>query len=142
MTTEDEYQEASPRAWRTFGLILLALAVYAGVVWSAHLYLNGRYEHAPPGSSQFFWFVMDMALFGISIATLLFTQAVWLWNRGRKIVAAQRFPTPGVPVARRMKIHRGKPAVRYGRLLQFGAIVLALSGSFHLGLAIYALMSL
>ncbi len=142
MTTEEEYQEASPGAWRTLALILLALAVYAAIVWSVHLYFDGRYEHATPGRQRFFWFVMDMTLYGFSIAALMFTQAVWLWNRGRKTVAAQRFPTPGALVARRVKIVHGKPAVRWGRLLQFGAVVLALSGCVGLALAIYALMSL
>jgi hypothetical protein len=142
MQIEDEYQEGSSVAWRNLALTLLALAVYAAIVWTFHLYLDGQQEHAPTPVRRYFWFVMDMTLYGLSIAALMLTQSVWLWNLGRKIVAAQRYPAPGVPVARRMKIQWGTRAVRTGRFLQFCAAVLALSGCGGIALAIYALMSL
>jgi hypothetical protein len=70
---------------------------------------------------QYGWIVMAAT---VSVPLLVF--ASYCWWLGRRVVAAQRFPPPGLAVVRDTVVVRGDAAQRRGRVLQLCAAVLAL----------------
>jgi len=100
------------------------------------------------------WFLSDPGRIGEKLNIIIAVMAVlsiplligaaYLWRIARKIIDAQRFPPPGMPVVRDTAIVTGAKALWRGRLMQGTAIfmgVAAVSVPIGLGVMFHMLLS-
>ena len=120
------YQQGDSKGRAQFALVLLGFIGFCALTWVGHTYFETR--AVSESRHEQFWSAMDLTLIAGSLSALLFVEGLWLWSRGRRILAAQRTPPPGVSVPFRVRVRTGPEALRFGRLVRFIAILELLLG--------------
>ena len=125
MTGETEIQKADPAARRRAVLVVATTAVAGSllILW---------YQRGDAAIVEWLLATLPEAaerptlLLAICVACFLPLLATcgYLFQQGRRIVAARRQPAPGLRVVRDTPVVRGARAVRRGRLLQGLAVLM------------------
>jgi hypothetical protein len=131
----EEIQKADSRTRRR-ALLTLAGVTVIGLVFIA------VEEFCRPALEQ--WLIQDpnpfglrlklgLAILTVTIAGPALGFAIYFWRFGRRVVGAERFPPPGLPLVRDTVVMHGRAARRRGRIIQWIAVGLAV---FACGVAI------
>lgn len=126
-----EVQPADPRARRA-ALLIIAVGFVAGVV------LLWGLEAGQPAVAR--WLREDPArtaaraqllLAGLAVATSgpALAAGAYLWRLGSRIVAAERFPPPGLRMVQETLVLTGAAARSRGRIFQGLGLMLTLAGA-------------
>lgn len=137
-----DIEKADPKARRRAIAIVAAAALVGGMA----VYLLDK--NRPQLAAWFeerteFWLAHpEVIAFGCFVLMLpIIGIAIYLWRFGATIVAAKRFPPPGIPVVRDTVILLDARAIYRGRLMQALSVLLLVS-SVSLPVAIWYVLRL